>query len=633
MLLVALAFASCVNHFEEEEGVQAGNTPISFKAKVSRAATKVTGQAFDSGDRVGLFAMISGVSLSGNRYIDNLRLECSDGSTLIPDYEVFYPEGGMSLDFISYYPYKEKGVAEGQSTIPVEVATDQTSDESFSTSDFLVAKENGVNEKKSSIELTYKHQLCKVVLVLVPQEGTDAERLLAANPTVVATGFKTKAVYDLAAGSLSGIDWEADIKLHGEWTEDEGNLTGKELIVIPQESGSDTQAFLLEWDGKIYTCPMPQLEEDMKANTVYTIEISTKKDENATLSTVVGSIGDWEFNETGESANSYELNAIHVSSLSFATSDVYRAYYQGRPIAEVCKEFLRTNGGDFAETAIVAYSVDENDETVLTNGQVLQVLGREDENIHGGTVVWDEESNTLDYTPGNQAPIAKFYIGQDEQITLEKPETALKVNVRSYTLRDVRKEEFVEYPIVKIATQYWMRENLRATHYSDSGVQLKEIKGLREGGGYILNDGEYWYNKQALMGGQLAPRKWAIPNWDDWNKLKAYVENKASMLKGGTWGNAQFASEDGKPFTNETGFTALPVGYYDEGTGQKLVRKNQGSTIMFWAAGEDGLEPNTKTIALVHSSNELRDAGYRLDGTSEGDYTYSCGLSIRCIKR
>ena len=61
---------------------------------------------------MGVFAMLTGNGLSEQRYIDNLLLECGEGTTLIPKKEVFYPEGDATLDFISYYPYQQPEWAE-----------------------------------------------------------------------------------------------------------------------------------------------------------------------------------------------------------------------------------------------------------------------------------------------------------------------------------------------------------------------------------------------------------------------------------------------------------------------------------------------------------------------------------------
>ena len=97
-LIIALLIASCVNKIGDE--IKEGNIPISFSVKTSKTTTKAAKSAFETGDRTGVFAMLTGNSLDKQRYIDNLLLECGEGSKLIPKKEVYYPEGDATLDFI-----------------------------------------------------------------------------------------------------------------------------------------------------------------------------------------------------------------------------------------------------------------------------------------------------------------------------------------------------------------------------------------------------------------------------------------------------------------------------------------------------------------------------------------------------
>ncbi len=86
-LLLALSGTSCINRLNDE--IKEGSILISFSFEASKAATKVTKNTFDIGDRSGIFAMLTGNSLDQQRYIDNLLLECSDNSKLISKKEVY----------------------------------------------------------------------------------------------------------------------------------------------------------------------------------------------------------------------------------------------------------------------------------------------------------------------------------------------------------------------------------------------------------------------------------------------------------------------------------------------------------------------------------------------------------------
>ena len=135
---LALINTSCINKIGDD--IEEGTIPISFSTKISKSTTKATTSAFELGDRVGLFAMLTSTSLNNQRYIDNLCLECGEDALLIPEKEVFYPEGDATLDFISYYPYHKEGISNGNSILNISVEANQSTKVKHSVSDFLTAK-------------------------------------------------------------------------------------------------------------------------------------------------------------------------------------------------------------------------------------------------------------------------------------------------------------------------------------------------------------------------------------------------------------------------------------------------------------------------------------------------------------
>ena len=66
--IFAIAAVSCVNQINDE--IRESNIPISFVAKASKGNTKITKNTFETGDRMGVFAMLTGNGLSEQRYID-----------------------------------------------------------------------------------------------------------------------------------------------------------------------------------------------------------------------------------------------------------------------------------------------------------------------------------------------------------------------------------------------------------------------------------------------------------------------------------------------------------------------------------------------------------------------------------
>ena len=93
---MSLGNTACVNRIDEESEaeIEEGTTPITFSIKIEKASTKSQTPPLKR-RQMGLFATTSSGSIKGKRYIDNLALEYTEGSTLIPQKTVFYPEGDV----------------------------------------------------------------------------------------------------------------------------------------------------------------------------------------------------------------------------------------------------------------------------------------------------------------------------------------------------------------------------------------------------------------------------------------------------------------------------------------------------------------------------------------------------------
>lgn len=290
---MSLGNTACVNRIDEESEaeIEEGTTPITFSIKMEKASTKVTNTAFEKGDRMGLFATTSSGSIKGKRYIDNLALEYTEGSTLVPKKTVFYPEGDVSLDFISYHPYQTEGVAAGTPVLPVSVQIDQSNEKNRAQSDFLVAKAQGITSKTKSVTLEFQHKLSKLAISLTPDASNSANDLLKANPRIIATGLKTSADYNLEDGTFSNLTGTQDIIASGEWSVKDNKLTGKEFIIIPQTINDGKQSFIMEWSGRIYSCAIPEVE--MSSSTQCIINISAMQSNSNVLSSFAGKIKEW----------------------------------------------------------------------------------------------------------------------------------------------------------------------------------------------------------------------------------------------------------------------------------------------------------------------------------------------------
>ncbi len=593
--------------------------PITFSGTLL-SQTKVNATSFETGDVVGLYATLSPGTLKDKRYIDNLKLTFGSGSNFIPAKTVFYPEGDAALDFVCYHPYQENGVEEGNDMLSVSVQVDQRTEENLSQSDFLLAKRNSVESSMEAVDLNFAHKFSKLKIVLVPGEGEDLEEILANDPQVVLTGTYTQADYHLADESVGGLKAVADILPYGSWSIDGERLIGKEAIILPQELTAEGQSILLEWNGRIHTYSMPTVS--MEAGMQCEIVVTVTQSGNETLTGIAGTITDWTETEGGATDNMADNVAIHTAALSFGVSEVYRVYCEGRPVADICREYLKSDA--LTSRAIVAYPlVAETEVPDLTNGIVLQLLDTEDA-LCGGVLRWDVEANSFTYEPSDKPAVERFYVKADGTLDLVSAEGAVACNIVALTIRDVREKVMQTYPVVKVGTQYWMKEDLRATTYRD-GTPLALLEDLGVGAGYFKPaDYDYFfYNGEAVLAGELSPEGWTLPTEQDWDTLKGYVGDDAALLKAGEWGLAVGEMGEVQSGNNLTGFSV-----YANGTWLDGKHNNDGNLNGYWSMENGGDGIAEKIIFFTGGSSGF----YMSDAMMRGKDYYKA-LSIRCIKK
>lgn len=616
--LVPIMVVSCsqeIIHF-----VQPGNIPIAFTSILNGGYTKVTATSFEEGDVVALYATLASESFEGQRYIDNLCLTCSDGTHFMPERTVFYPEGDATLDFVCYHPYQEEGVGTGRNVLSVGVQTDQRTKENLSKSDFLLAKKQNVASSEEAVELAFQHKFARLQITLVPGEDEVAADILKDNPQPVVAGVYTQADYNLTDESLSNLKEVADIHPYGVWSNNGGKLTGKEVIVLPQQLGGTGQSILLEWNGRIYTCGMPVL--DVKAGMQCEISIEVSQNKSQVLTGIAGTVTDWTDMEGGVTDNKADNMVIHTATLSFGTSDVYRVYHEDKPVMDICREYLKSEA--LSSRAIVAYPLTDGTELPdLTKGTVLELLDTE-EPIAGGTIRWNVTDNVFAYEKGNKKVVDKFYVKADGMPDLVSSEGAIDCDVVALTISDMRDGREQIYPIVKVGTQYWMKEDLRATSYRD-GTPLEQKEDLGLGAGYFNPDGleYYFYNGEAVLAGELSPEGWTIPTEKDWEKLKNYVDNDAGLLKTGEWFLSTGETGEVQPANDLTGFSVHPNGTWLNGA-HNNYRKLNG----FWSMEAGGKGIAAKIVFFTGGSGEF----YPSDPLVKEE-TYYKALSVRCVKK
>lgn len=313
--------------------------------------------------------------------------------------------------------------------------------------------------------------------------------------------------------------------------------------------------------------------------------------------------------------------AIEIPS-DFSTGDVQKVMYQNVKVAEICREYIRIASASIDKQMVVIYPMTTEGKTDLTKGVTIP---------DGGSIVWDVETNTCTYTEGTESALSKIYLADGVFSATTTASSPITTIVEADLLTDTRPNDTkFNYKIVKIGTQYWMAENLKAQTYLD-GTEIPRVTDKTEWnanttGAYrtpfsdtqtFLTHGAY-YNGYAIFNeAGLAPEGWIVPSKAEWTKLQNYIGTPyGTKLKSAS--TAYWSKGAG---TNITGFNALSSGYYSSATGDA----GSGTDIYFWSS----------TIEKDWLGKEGAYS-YRLTTATSmpGDvHTFIFGHSIRCVRK
>ena len=192
----------------------------------------------------------------------------------------------------------------------------------------------------------------------------------------------------------------------------------------------------------------------------------------------------------------------------------------------------------------------------------------------------------------------------------------------------------VTYKTVKVGTQVWLAENLKATLFND-GTPIPLISGW--GTEWTVTSPAYcWYqnfpelykdrfgalyNWYAVNTGKLCSKGWHVSTDSDWAILLDLLggnENASSELKDTlSWGDQELQS------SNKSGFTALPSGCRSWISGFSGA---EGDLIYayWWTSTPDNINKPSMAISMsISKSNNMVHRNFDIPGH---------GYSIRCVK-
>lgn len=198
------------------------------------------------------------------------------------------------------------------------------------------------------------------------------------------------------------------------------------------------------------------------------------------------------------------------------------------------------------------------------------------------------------------------------------------------------------YPVVLIGDQYWMAANLNYGNYLSSTENQSENEIIEKfcfgdnedncelyGGYYTWSEMMQYVTTESARG--VCPDGWHVPSDEEWKTMEMTLGMSQSDADDENWrgtdegGKLKLQGTDiwqspNEGATNESGFSAMPGGYYDITTYNDFVGVN--TTATFWVSTEapDAFTSYYRTLDYL-SAQIYRSPGYQGNSTP-----------VRCVK-
>ena len=206
LALLAGAMVSCSTE-DTAPSTQNDKVAVQFTGGIS-VNTRAAGQDWADGDKIGIFMIEAGKTLSADAIsegVDNVCYQSNGSKAFSPisgGKTIFFPIDG-DVDFYSYYP---------QTTVnDYKVALNMANQTSQEAIDFMYAKKTGCNKATPQVDLKFNHMLSNLVLNVQPGNGLTEDDLNKLKVTI--KDQNTTATFNLADGVISGEGNPANIQM------------------------------------------------------------------------------------------------------------------------------------------------------------------------------------------------------------------------------------------------------------------------------------------------------------------------------------------------------------------------------------------------------------------------------------
>lgn len=211
----------------DEPDKPAAQIPINISATITRA----TEEAFESGDRIGLFVVNRNADGSAatlkplGNHLDNMPYTYT--TTWNAEKTVYWKDAQTHADFYMYYPYTQ--TVASVSAMPFGVSADQSSLGAYKSSDLIVGSTLDAAPSASPVNIAARHLMSQVEIVLKAGAGYSESSLAAADVSVKINNLATSTVS--ANGSVRSLTPYKDGAVYRAFVVPQ-TATGNNLITI-----------------------------------------------------------------------------------------------------------------------------------------------------------------------------------------------------------------------------------------------------------------------------------------------------------------------------------------------------------------------------------------------------------------
>lgn len=279
LLLMGAAAMMGACSSDETPEVTTGDNEIAFVCSYDND-TRATDTKFENLDKIGVYMTEQDIPLQlGGNELNNEQFGYN-GSAWTAARKAYWNNGMHNV--YAYYPYSAEVNDIQEYTF--DVATDQSTHEKYTASDFLWANKTGVEASASPVSLKFSHRMSKAVVRL--EKGDDYEGQIPGDCEVYIHSTVGTAMIDLSTGGVEKDPYAGTVSIHANKVSN----TEFQAIVVPQNIESRRPIVEVVTSGVSY---LMEGKISFRQGYSHAIIVTLSKNPTQTKIEIGGSIGGW----------------------------------------------------------------------------------------------------------------------------------------------------------------------------------------------------------------------------------------------------------------------------------------------------------------------------------------------------